>query len=365
MKNTPPFRADQVGSLLRPAELREARLKVSRGEMNAAALKDIEDRQIARVIARQESLGLRAVTDGEFRRRTWMSDFIQGFDGVTTTERATPLPGHPTNPYPVLHVSGKFAFSTHPMLAHFDFVKARTKVMPKMCIPSPTHIVTVLQDWRDIVDRSVYPDLDALFADAGPAYAKAIRAFADAGCTYLQIDDCNMAFLCDPAVRETLKKRGDDPDRMFRSFVAVVNAAVRDRPAGMTITMHSCRGNTGKGFASGGYEPLAEGIFGGVNVDGFFLEFDDERSGGFEPLRFLSKNKSVVLGLISSKQKALEPKDTIARRIEEATKFVELDRLSLSPQCGFASSQGVDRLTEDEQWAKLGHVVELADAIWS
>lgn len=360
MTNSPPYRADQVGSLLRPAALREAREKHARGEIAAAALQDIEDREIARIIGRQEDVGLKAVTDGEFRRRTWMTDFIAGLDGISTEE---PL-GNPS-PYPTLKVTGKIAYRPHPMLAHFNYVKAHAKVAPKMCIPSPTHIATVLRDWRETVDQKIYPSLDAVYADAGPAYRQAIRAFADAGCNYLQIDDCNFAFLCDPATRDRLKKRGDDPDRLLQSFVAVVNEALRDRPAGLSVTMHSCRGNTGRGFASGGYEPIAEALFGGVDVDGFFLEFDDDRSGGFEPLRFLSKNKVAALGLVSTKRKELEPADDLRRRVEEASKFVDLDRLTLCPQCGFASSQGVDRLTEDEQWAKLGHVVETAHKIWN
>jgi 5-methyltetrahydropteroyltriglutamate--homocysteine methyltransferase len=279
-----------------------------------------------------------------------MSDFIAGLDGIATEE--PPIgPGQPPSPYPVLKVTGKVGFTIHPIIEHFNFVKARTNVAPKMCIPSPTHIVTILRDWRETVDQKIYPNLDALFADAG--------------CKYLQIDDCNFSFLCDPAVRDTLKKRGDDPEAMLKGFVALINAAVRDRPAGISITMHSCRGNTGRGFASGGYEPVAEAIFGGIDVDGFFLEFDDERAGGFEPLRHLSGDKAAALGLISTKRKTLEAVDDIKRRVDEAAKFVDFDRLSLSPQCGFASSQGVDRLTEDEQWAKLDHVVSLAGRIWA
>lgn len=360
MTNSPPYRADQVGSLLRPAALREARVKRARGEIAAAALQELEDREIARVIARQEAVGLQAVTDGEFRRRTWMTDFIAGLDGISTEEP----PGNPS-PYPTLKVTGKIGYRPHPMLAHFNYVKTHTKVAPKMCIPSPTHIATVLRDWRETVDQNIYPSLDAVYADAGPAYRQAIRAFADAGCRYLQIDDCNFAFLCDPAIRDQLRKRGDDPDRLLQSYVDVVNEALRDRPAGLAVTMHSCRGNTGRGFASGGYEWIAEALFGRVNVDGFFLEFDDDRSGGFEPLRFLSKNKVAALGLVSTKRKELEPADNLKRRVEEATKFVDPDWLTLCPQCGFASSQGVDRLTEDEQWAKLGHIVAVAGEIWN
>jgi 5-methyltetrahydropteroyltriglutamate--homocysteine methyltransferase len=221
-----------------------------------------------------------------------------------------------------------------------------------------------MRDWRDVVDPAAYRDLPTLFVDLGGAYRDAIRRFAEAGCRYLQIDDCNVSFLCDPAVREGVKARGDDPDEMLRSFIALINDSLRDRPPGMTITMHSCRGNMGQGFAAGGYEAVAEQVFGSIDVDGFFLEFDDSRSGGFEALRFVPKTKAVAIGIVSTKRNALEPKDELRRRIDVATKYVKSDRLCLCPQCGFASTEATDRLSEDEQWAKLGEIVEVAEAVW-
>ncbi len=251
------------------------------------------------------------------------------------------------------------------MLAHFEFVKRNAGAVAKMCIPSPTHFAGVTRDWREVVDRSVYPELDPLFHDLALAYRQAIRAFADAGCRYLQIDDCNFAFLCDPAIRRSLEERGDDPQAMLRAFAKLVADSLADRPSGMTVTMHSCRGNFRSTWLSeGGWENVAEAVFNTVPVDGFFLEYDTERAGGLEPLRFMPGNRSVVLGLISSKLPALEAKDAIKRRIEEAARFIDLDRLHLSPQCGFASTQEGNRMSEDEQWRKLAHVVEIADEVW-
>lgn len=364
MRTTPPFRADHVGSFLRPAEIRDARRKYAKGELPAAALTEIEDRHIARIIARQEGIGLRAATDGEFRRHAWQWDFLAGLAGVETAYGTGAISDRTATPRLYLKVTGKLGFAGHPMLEHFAFVKAHTRIVPKMCIPSPTQLVSVLRDWRGVVDRGIYPELAPLFADLAPAYRAAIHAFAAAGCTYLQIDDCNMSFLCDPKVQETVRARGDDPARMLRDFAGLLNAALRDRPPGMTILMHTCRGNTPGGFASGAYEAVAEIVFGGIDVDGFVLEFDDDRSGGFEPLRFLPKTKLAALGLVSTKNTALESRDMIARRLEAAEKFVDFDRLSLCPQCGFASSEETDRFSEDEQWAKLAHLVALADSLW-
>jgi len=334
------------------------------GALSADALQDIEDRQIARIVARQDQIGLQAVTDGEFRRHAWQWDFLQGLDGVVLAHGIGAISDRNAAPRPYIKVIDRIGFTQHPMLGHFEFVKAHTKLVPKMCIPSPTHLVSVMRDWRSVVDPAIHPSLEAVFAELGPAYRKAIHAFAAAGCTYLQIDDCNMSFLCDPAVQGTVRQRGDDPDKMLHGFAGLLNDALRERPHGMTVVMHSCRGNTGRGFASGGYEAVAEIIFGGIDVDGFFLEFDDDRSGGFEPLRFVPRDKSVALGVFSTKNKYLEPRDLILQRVEAATKFVDLDRLCLCPQCGFASTEETDRLTEDEQWAKLAHIVEISGEVW-
>ena len=256
---------------------------------------------------------------------------------------------------------GKIDFGRHPMLGHYGFVRRSARVAAKMCIPSPTHLAGVSRDWRGVVDRKIYPELEPLFHDLALAYRKAIRAFADAGCSYLQLDDCNFAFLCDPAVRQRLERQGDDPQAMLRAFAKLVADSLAERPPGMTVTMHSCRGNfRSTWLTEGSWEAVAEVVFNTVPVDGFFLEYDSARAGGFEPLRFMPKSRNVVLGLISSKLAALEPKDAIKRRIDEATRYVDLDRLHLSPQCGFASTQEGNEMSEDEQWRKLAHVVEIA-----
>ena len=366
MNGKPPFHADHVGSLLRPKALREARSQFFRGEIAAAQLREIEDTEIGRIIRKQEDLGIRAVTDGEFRRRAWQWDFLEGLEGVRLGNSPGALSDRQlgARSRSIAKVTGKLGFGEHPMLQHFMFVRDHTNVLPKMCIPSPTHLTSVLRDWRDVVDRSVYPDLAPVFLDLSAAYRLALRRFAEAGCRYLQIDDCNISFLCDPAVRAGVKARGDDPDTMLHSFIGLINACLRDRPPGMTIMMHSCRGNTGQGFAAGGYESIAEQVFGGVDVDGFFLEFDDARSGGFEPLRFVPPGKAVAVGIVSTKRNALEPKDELRQRLDQAAKYIDHDRLCLCPQCGFASTEETDRLSENEQWAKLAAIVELAETVW-
>jgi len=366
MHGKPPFHADHVGSLLRPKALRVARSRYARHEIGAAQLREIEDTEIRRIIRKQEELGLRAVTDGEFRRRAWQWDFLEGLEGVTPAEGPGALSDRQlgARSRSIAKVTGKLGFGDHPMLQHFAFVRDHARVLPKMCIPSPTHLTSVMRDWRSVVDASVYPDLPSLFCDLSAAYRTGIRRFAEAGCRYLQIDDCNISFLCDPAVRDGVKARGDDPDAMLRSFIGLINDSIRDRPPGMTITMHSCRGNTEQGFAGGGYEAVAEQVFGGIDVDGFFLEFDDARSGGFEPLRFVPRGKAVAVGIVSTKRNALEAKDELRQRLDAAAQYVDRDRLCLCPQCGFASTEDTDRLSEDEQWAKLGGIVELAETVW-
>jgi 5-methyltetrahydropteroyltriglutamate--homocysteine methyltransferase len=364
--NAPPFRADHVGSLLRPAELMAARKSRDEGKITVAELATVEDAAIRRVVARQEEIGLKAVTDGEFRRASWHWDFLGGLEGVEVGQAAAGAAFKgATTPATVIKVVGKLGFGSHPMLEHFAFVKRNTRVMPKMCIPSATHVVGVTRDWRGVVDRTVYPTLEPLFHDLALAYRKAIRAFADAGCTYLQIDDCNFAFLCDPAVQQQVSERGDNPQAMLRAYAKLLADALIDRPPGMTITMHSCRGNFRSTWLSeGSWEAVADVVFNAIPVDGFFLEYESERAGGFEPLRFMPKGRNVVLGLISSKLAAIEPKDAIKRRIDEATRYVDLDRLHLSPQCGFASIDVGNLVSEDDQWRKLAHVVAIADEVW-
>jgi 5-methyltetrahydropteroyltriglutamate--homocysteine methyltransferase len=361
---TPPFRADHVGSLLRPAALKEAREKRARGQIDAAALKAIEDREIEKIIRKQEAVGLKSVTDGEFRRSWWHLDFLWELDGTErhVMDQGIAFAGVQTRPEGV-RIVGKLGFSGHPMLEHFKFVQARTKQTPKMTIPAPSAMYGRVG--RGPISQTVYPRLDEFFADLGAAYRKAVRAFADAGCRYLQLDEVFIAMLCDPAYRRKQQAQGDDPQRLAELYGDLVNAAMADIPADMTIAMHLCRGNYRSTFmGSGGYEPVAEVLFDRIKVDGYFMEYDSERAGGFEPLRLVPKGRKVVLGLVTTKTGALEAKDAIKRRIEQAGKFVDVSQLCLSPQCGFASVEEGNVLAEDEQWAKLAMVVDIANEVW-
>ena len=367
-KKRPPFRADHVGSLLRPPEVKAARARHAAGEITAAALKEIEDAAILRLIDRQQGLGLKLVTDGECRREAWQWDFLGALDGVeSAVGTAAPFKGGPIKAK-VMRVTSKIEFSGHPMIEHFAFLRDHTKVTPKMTIPSPTMLVSAIRDWRDIVSPDAYGDLEAMYRDLGAAYRKAVQAFYDAGCRYLQFDDCNMSYLCDSEGREKLKARGDDPDQMLESWVRLLNSVLDSRPDDMIIATHVCRGNfKSTWLAQGPYEPIADALLARTNYDAYFLEYDSDRSGGFEPLRFLPKDKdsTVVLGLITTKTGALEDKSHIMDRIEKAANFVELDRLCLSPQCGFASTEEGNIISEEEQWAKLGLVQDIARSVWS
>jgi 5-methyltetrahydropteroyltriglutamate--homocysteine methyltransferase len=363
-RTAPPFRADHVGSLLRPAALKEARAKRERNEISADALRAVEDREIERAIKKQEEIGLKLATDGEFRRSWWHFDFFRGLDGVTPyTAESIQFHGVQTKAEGI-KITGKIGFSGHPMLTHFKFLKSHTRVTPKMTIPAPSTLH--FRQGRASISKEVYPDLDLFFDDLAKAYRGAIRAFYDAGCRYLQLDDTAWAMVCDPNERAQSKKRGDDPDTLPERYAHVTNAALEGKPADMAITMHSCRGNFRSTFiASGGYEFVAEELLGNTALDGYFLEYDSERAGGFEPLRFFAKGrKQLVLGLVTSKSGKLENKDDIKRRIDEATKYVGLDQLCLSPQCGFASTEEGNVLAEDEQWAKLRMIVEIANEVW-
>jgi 5-methyltetrahydropteroyltriglutamate--homocysteine methyltransferase len=361
----PPFRADQVGSFLRPQALKDARVRHERGEITAHDLKDVEDREIDAIIRRQEEVGLKSITDGEFRRGFWNYDFLGQLDGLEAYlgERKIKFQGPQPKPW-MMRVTGKLGtFSGHPMLDHFKFVQSHTRETAKMTIPSPSS--AHFRYGRDAVPTSIYPDIDVFYRDLGQTYRKAVRAFADVGCRYLQLDEVNFTYLCDPQLREQVRGRGDDPDKLPGIYADVINAAVSDIPSDMLISMHLCRGNFRSTFvASGGYEPVADILFNKVNVHAYFMEYDSERAGGFEPLRFVPKGKFVVLGLITSKSGTLESKDMIKRRIDEASKFVSLDQLCLSPQCGFASTEEGNELTEDQQWAKLAEIVEIADEVW-
>lgn len=365
-RNKPPFRADQVGSLLRSAPVKAARTKRAADEITPAELKAVEDAEIAKLVAKQEEIGLQAVTDGEFRRSWWHYDFLKGLDGVELISVAQGLQFKGTQTKAEgLHVHGRIGFpSTHPMLDHFRFLKSVAKAVPKMTIPSPTALH--YRGGRQAIERSVYPDMEPFFEDLGRAYAKAVRAFGEAGCTYLQLDEVFVAYLCDPTQREYLRSRGDDPDRLLHVYADLVNAAVSGRTPGMTISMHLCRGNfRSTWMAQGGYEPVADVLFNRMGVDAYFMEYDSERAGGFEPLRLLPKNKLAVLGIVTSKTGTLESKGQLKRRLDEAATFTDLDRLCLSPQCGFASTEEGNLLAEEEQWAKLARCVEVAREVWA
>jgi 5-methyltetrahydropteroyltriglutamate--homocysteine methyltransferase len=361
----PPFRADHVGSLLRSAALKAARGQRERGEISAADLAAVEDREIEKVIRKQEDIGLRSVTDGEFRRAFWNYDFLGRLNGVEAYlgERKIKFQGRQPKPM-MLRVIGKLgADRAHPMIEHFKFVAAHAKATPKMTIPSPSSLH--FRYGRDAVPASIYPVMEDFYRDLGASYRAVVRAFADAGCRYLQLDEVNFAYLCDPKLRAFVAERGDDPQMLPHIYARMVNAAISDVPADMTKAMHLCRGNFQSSFvASGGYEPVAEILFNEIDIDAYFMEYDSDRAGGFEPLRFVPKGKMVVLGLVTSKSGTLESKDAIKRRIDEAAKFVELEQLCLSPQCGFASSEEGNILAEDEQWAKLRRIVEVADEVW-
>jgi 5-methyltetrahydropteroyltriglutamate--homocysteine methyltransferase len=364
----PPFRADHVGSLLRPPRLLAARQRAARGEISPAVLTEIEDEEIREVIRRQEEAGLRSATDGEYRRTQWHFDFLTGLDGVEFPRvRRAYVPQavgervQPTGERP--RVVGKVGFSGHPMIGHFRFLHDHTRVTPKMTIPAPS--VLHFRNGMAAISGDAYPDIGEFFADLAQAYRAAVQAFADAGCRYLQFDETSLAYLCDPAQRQMLADRGDDPVWLLDRYIQMVNTAVAGIPDDMTVTMHMCRGNNRSNWhAQGGYEPIAETVFNQVNVDGFFLEYDSDRAGGFGPLRHLPPGKIAVLGLVTSKSGALESPDLVKARIEQASRYADPGQLCLSPQCGFASIEVGNILTEQEQWRKIEFIVELASDVW-
>ena len=364
MSIRPPFRADQVGSLLRSQPLKEARAARAAGKLDDLGLRTVEDSEIKKLIAKQEAIGLQAITDGEYRRSWWHYDFLWQLDGVTRVEldQGIQFAGVQTKAE-APRVTGRIGFTTHPFIDHFKFVKANTSRTPKMTIPSPSMLH--YRGGRKLINMGLYPDMSEYYQDLGQAYRNAVHAFYDAGCRYLQLDDVSFAYLCDPEQRRMLSGRGDDPDRQPMIYPGMINPAIAGRPADMTISMHLCRGNFRSTFvASGGYEPIADLLFNQVDVDAYFMEWDTDRAGGFEPLRFLPKGKAVVLGLVTSKTGTLEKKADILRRIDEAAKYAPLERLCLSPQCGFASTEEGNTLAEDEQWAKLAMIVEVSREVW-
>jgi len=366
LRTTPPFRADHVGSLLRPQALKDARVRRAKGEIAADELRAVEDREIGRVIKKQEEVGLQSITDGEFRRSWWHLDFLWGLDGVErhVMDGGVAFAAVTTRAEGV-RVTGKLGFSGHPMLDHFKFLQAHTKRTPKMTIPAPSALYG--RPTATPIDKAIYPTLDKFFDDLGQAYKKAVRAFADAGCRYLQLDEVFIAMLCDQGYRQRMKDRGDDPDYLGVAYGDLINAAISDIPADMVVTMHLCRGNyksTHMGSGTSSYETMQEVLFDRIKVHGYFMEYDSARAGGFEPLKRLPEGRLAVLGLVTSKTGALEQRDVIKRRIEEAAKFTDLDQLCLSPQCGFASTEEGNILAEDEQWAKLRMIVDVAQEVW-
>jgi 5-methyltetrahydropteroyltriglutamate--homocysteine methyltransferase len=361
-----PYRADEVGSILRTAPMKEARARREKREITPAQLKAVEDEEIRKIIGKQQEAGLKLATDGEFRRSWWHFDFIGGLTGaeIYNAEQGIQFKGVQTQAR-ALRVTGKLDFpADHPMIEHFKFLRANTTATPKMTIPSPA--VVHFRGGRNAISTAAYPEMDAFFEDLGTVYGKAIRAFYDAGCRYLQLDDTVWAYLCSPDELAKARARGDDPDKLPAAYARIINTALKSRPADMVVTTHVCRGNFRSTWISeGGYEPVAEQLLAGVDYDGFFLEYDTDRAGGLEPLRFLPKGKKrVVVGLITSKTGELEKKDDIKRRLDEAAKYAPLDQLCLSPQCGFASTEEGNVLTEEEQWAKLRLVVDVAREVW-
>jgi 5-methyltetrahydropteroyltriglutamate--homocysteine methyltransferase len=366
VRNRAPFRADHVGSLLRPPALREARAKRALGEISAEALREVENDCIRKAIAKQESIGLRAATDGEYRRAYWHFDFMEGLEGVSlvTPEKMVEFKGGVMLPKS-LQVNAKIAWHKPVMVDDFRFVNATVKTaIAKQTIPSPS--VLHFRGGRQAIDPSIYPDLDGFFADLGAAYHGAVRSFAKAGCKYLQLDEVNIAYLCDPEQIEGLKARGEHVEGLLETYGNMINTAIAGRPDDMVVTMHLCRGNFRSTWvAQGGYEPVAEVLFNHVGVDAYFMEYDTERAGGFEPLRLVPRgHKIVVLGIMTSKTGELESADALKRRIDAASKFLPLEQLALSPQCGFASTEEGNLLTEDQQWRKLERCVEVATDVW-
>jgi 5-methyltetrahydropteroyltriglutamate--homocysteine methyltransferase len=365
-RTAPPFRADHVGSLLRPAELHEARAKAKRSEISAEQLRAVQDRHIREAVAKQESVGMQLVTDGEFRRDWWHIDFIHGFDGVELAAGDAYGDAKFKNTEeqpPFMTVKSRIRRTKPSMLEHFKFLKSVAKRTPKFTMPSPA-MLHARGDRASL--KKTYPDLDEFWADLTQAYREEIADLYKAGCRYLQIDDTTIAMWGDPKVQEQFRKLGDDPKRDAAMYADAVNAAIRDVPEDMTVAIHTCRGNfKSTWLASGAYADfVAERVFTGLDVDAFFLEYDTERAGGFEPLRYVPKGKTVVLGLVSSKVPELEKKDELKRRIDAAAKFVPLENLCLSPQCGFSSTHHGNKLTADDQWRKLGLVLEVSKSVW-
>lgn len=367
VKLNPPFRADHVGSFLRPKPLLEARERYANGQISKDELREIENIHIRDAIKKQESVGLQSITDGEFRRTYFHTDFLEKLEGVTVSGgigvKFMSKKGTVDFAPPRLSVTGKLRHVQDIQKADFEFLKANTTRTPKVTIPSPTMVH--FRGGRKAIDIEAYPDMDEFFADLAQCYRDEINSLYQAGCRYIQLDDTNLAYLCDPKMREGAKERGDDPDELPRAYAALINQVIDNRPADLTVCVHLCRGNFRSTWvAEGGYEPVADVLFNELNVDAYFLEYDDERSGNFAPLRLVPPNKTVVLGLISSKVGDMEARDDVISRIQEAAQYMPLEHMCLSPQCGFSSTVHGNELTENQQWAKLELIADITREIW-
>lgn len=359
----PPFRADHVGSLLRTPAVKENRLKWKSEEISAEELRAIEDAGIAETVKKLEATGMKSITDGEFRRDYFHLDFLKELDGVTVTGGiGAKVAGDGFTP-PTLSVTGKLRHQHDIQVADFNFLKSVVTQTPKVSIPSPTMVH--FRGGRKAIDINSYPDMDEFFHDLAVVYREEIAHLYQAGLRYLQLDDTNLAYLCDPKMRAAAAERGEDPNELPRTYAALINSVIDNRPDDLTVGIHLCRGNyRSTWFAEGGYEPVAETLFNSINVDAYFLEYDDERSGDFAPLRFVPDNKMVVLGIVSSKLRELETIDDLAKRIDEAARYMPLDNMCVSPQCGFSSTHHGNDLTEDDQWRKMELVVTTAIKVW-
>jgi 5-methyltetrahydropteroyltriglutamate--homocysteine methyltransferase len=363
-----PFHADHVGSLLRPSTLLEARKDFAAGALSADRFKKIEDDAVRSVVKLQEDAGLQSITDGEFRRGAWHTDFLTGFEGIDMVDTNYAISfrddeGNEEQIRTMMAVTGKISRAKPFMIEHFEALNSYTSRTAKFSIPSPTYIH--MRGGRKTVPAEIYPDIEEFWADVIAAYRAQIQDLANAGCKYLQLDDVSIAFLCDENIRNQVRADGMDPDELAGKYADVLTAIAADRPDGMTITMHTCRGNHHSKFmAAGGYDAVAENFFSRANLDGFFLEFDDDRSGGFAPLKYIPQDRRVVLGLVSSKQPALENADDLKRRIDDAAQYFPIENLCISPQCGFASTSVGNQITEDTERRKLALLVEVAESVW-
>ena len=366
-RHNPPFRADHVGSLLRPQELIAARRRRHAGEISSAELRSIEDTCIREVIRKEESIGLHSVTDGEFRRAFFHIDFLERLEGVTVSggieTKFHSRTGEINFAPPSVSVTGKLRHVNDIQKPDYEFLKSAATRTPKVTIPSPTMVH--FRGGRKTIDIEAYPDLDEFFVDLAQCYRDEMNSLYRAGCRYLQMDDTNLAYLCDPKLRAGAKERGHDPDQLPRAYAGLINSVIDGRPADLTVAVHLCRGNFKSAWvAEGGYEPVADVLFNELNVDAYFLEYDDERAGDFRPLRMVPKGKTVVLGLVTTKAGALETKEGLIARVKEASQFMPLDNMCLSPQCGFSSTVEGNQITEDQQWAKLRLIVDTAREVW-